>query len=44
MIGDRDSEIKGEQGTDEGQLSPAKHLKRPKGESTRMATLYIALT
>ena len=44
MIGDRDSEIKGEQGTDEGQLSPAKHLKRPKGESTRVATLRLAQT
>ena len=44
MIGDRDSEIKGEQGTDEGQLSPAKHLNRPKGKSTCVATLYIALT
>ena len=44
MIGDRDSEIKGEPRTDEGQLSPAKHLKRPKGESTRVATLRLAQT
>ena len=30
MIGDRNTEIKGEEGLVEGQLSQANHLRRPK--------------
>ena len=42
MIGDRNTEIKGEEGLVEGQLSQANHLRRPKGESTCEANLRRA--
>ena len=38
MIRDLVTEIKGEEGLVEGQLSQANHLRRPKGESTCVAT------
>ena len=42
MIGDRNTEIKGERGTGEGQLSLANHLRRTKVKSTCEADLRLA--